>query len=175
MHAPIQWATQGGVINRRGPFHTLRTRESSSQHASYEDLGHLSQDESASGRRWSHCSAPLLYIGAGSPWPSWPTASCLGDVPSLRRHEKREAVLLHGGIFEALRSSSSLLLSSLEVSDTRVYEPHIRARLGTTAHFNLGHVSSLRRHEQREVVLLEVEIESIRKMLEIAADTGHSN
>jgi len=31
-------------------------------------------------------------------------------------------------------SSSSLLLSSLELSDTHVYEPLIRARLGTAAH-----------------------------------------
>jgi len=32
-------------------------------------------------------------------------------------------------------SFSSLLLSSLELSDTTVYEPEIRARLGTAAHF----------------------------------------
>jgi len=32
-------------------------------------------------------------------------------------------------------SSSSLLLSSLELRDTKVYEPEIRARLGTAAHF----------------------------------------
>jgi len=32
-------------------------------------------------------------------------------------------------------SSSSLLLSSLELSDTKVYAPQIRARLGTAAHF----------------------------------------
>jgi len=32
-------------------------------------------------------------------------------------------------------SSSSLLLSSLELSDTKVYEPLIRAHLGTAAHF----------------------------------------
>ena len=35
----------------------------------------------------------------------------------------------------ATPSSSSLLLSSLELSDTTLYEPQIRARLGTTAHF----------------------------------------
>ena len=32
-------------------------------------------------------------------------------------------------------SSSPSLLSSLELSDTKVYEPYIRARLGTAAHF----------------------------------------
>jgi len=32
--------------------------------------------------------------------------------------------------------SSSLLLSSLKFSDTKVYEPEIRARLGTAAHFD---------------------------------------
>ena len=32
-------------------------------------------------------------------------------------------------------SSSSLLLTSLELSDTTVYAPQIRARLGTAAHF----------------------------------------
>ena len=31
--------------------------------------------------------------------------------------------------------SSSLLLSSLELSDAKVYEPQTRARLGTAAHF----------------------------------------
>jgi len=35
----------------------------------------------------------------------------------------------------AKSSSSSLLLASLELSDTKVYEPQIRARLGTTAHY----------------------------------------
>ena len=33
-----------------------------------------------------------------------------------------------------LNPFSSLLLSSLELSDTQVYEPYIRARLGTAAH-----------------------------------------
>ena len=33
------------------------------------------------------------------------------------------------------RSSSSLLLSSLELSDTEVYAPYIRALLGTASHF----------------------------------------
>jgi len=32
-------------------------------------------------------------------------------------------------------SSSSLFLSSLELSDAKVYEPQIRARLGTASHF----------------------------------------
>ena len=32
-------------------------------------------------------------------------------------------------------SLSSLLLPNLELSDTKVYEPSIRARLGTAAHF----------------------------------------
>ena len=40
--------------------------------------------------------------------------------------------------------SSSLLLSSLELSDTNVYEPYIRARLGTAAHFCEGVVLNLR-------------------------------
>jgi len=29
---------------------------------------------------------------------------------------------------------------SLKLSDTRVYEPHIRARLGTTAHYRLAQI-----------------------------------
>jgi len=33
------------------------------------------------------------------------------------------------------KSSSSLLLSSLELSDTTIYEPYIRALLGTASHF----------------------------------------
>jgi len=35
----------------------------------------------------------------------------------------------------AMASSSSVLLSSLELSDTQVYEPEIRALLGTASHF----------------------------------------
>jgi len=43
-----------------------------------------------------------------------------------------------------LDSSSSLLLSSLELSDTNVYKPQIRARLGTAAHFfEVGDLGSL--------------------------------
>ena len=34
-------------------------------------------------------------------------------------------------------SSSSLLLSSLYLSDTKIYEPEIRVRLGTAAHFEV--------------------------------------
>ena len=37
-------------------------------------------------------------------------------------------------IGEIFSSSSSLLLSSLELSETKVCEPYIRARLGTAAH-----------------------------------------
>ena len=36
------------------------------------------------------------------------------------------------------RSSSSLLLSSLELIDTQVYEPYTRALLGTASHFCEG-------------------------------------
>jgi len=36
---------------------------------------------------------------------------------------------------DCIFSSSSLLLSSLELSDTQVYAPSIRARLGTAEHF----------------------------------------
>ena len=40
----------------------------------YEALGQLGQDEPASGSRWNHCSAPLLYISQKSiplPQPIW--------------------------------------------------------------------------------------------------------
>ena len=36
---------------------------------------------------------------------------------------------------DGIPSSSSVSLSSLELSDTKVYEPQIRALLGTAAHF----------------------------------------
>jgi len=35
---------------------------------------------------------------------------------------------------------SSLLLSSLELNDTKVYEPSVRALLGTASHFCAGGV-----------------------------------
>ena len=45
---------------------------------------------------------------------------------------------VYTGVFKrsphACQTSSSLLLSSLELSDTKVYEPQVRASLGTTAH-----------------------------------------
>ena len=41
---------------------------------------------------------------------------------------------VRGGLSGAA-SSSSLLLSSLELSDKQVYEPWIRALLGTASHF----------------------------------------
>ena len=33
----------------------------------YEAAGQIGQDKPTPGRRWSHCSAPLLYIGQTSP------------------------------------------------------------------------------------------------------------
>ena len=38
-------------------------------------------------------------------------------------------------LYYLLLLSSSLLLSIIELSDAKVYEPEIRARLGTAAHF----------------------------------------
>ena len=38
-------------------------------------------------------------------------------------------------VFPLCSSSSSLLLSSLELSDKKVYEPQMQARLGTASHF----------------------------------------
>ena len=40
-----------------------------------------------------------------------------------------------GGMGKPSSSSSSSLLSSLELSGTHVYEPYIRALLGTASHF----------------------------------------
>ena len=40
-----------------------------------------------------------------------------------------------GGASNGGDSSSSLLLSSLKLSDTKVYEPQIRALLGTASHY----------------------------------------
>ena len=52
----------------------------------------------------------------------------------IERDSKRESERDTAGI--ATSSSSSLLLSSLELSDTKVYEPYIRALLGTASHFS---------------------------------------
>ena len=43
-------------------------------------------------------------------------------------------------------SSSALLLSSLELRDTKVYEPRIRALLETASHFCVVVVHELRTH-----------------------------
>jgi len=54
-------------------------------------------------------------------------------------------------------SSPSLLLSSLELSDTQVYEPSVRALLGTASHFC-------------EVVVLKLTLDTPRAA--IAQDAG---
>ena len=56
-------------------------------------------------------------------------------------------------------SSSSLLLPSLELSDTRVYEPYIRARLGTAAHLFEVVVLKLRAYLSRTGPTHSVEYE----------------
>jgi len=44
-------------------------------------------------------------------------------------------ILIHVATPKVPYSSSSLLLSRLELSETQVYEPYIRALLGTASHF----------------------------------------
>jgi len=64
-----------------------------------------------------------------------------------------------------MRAPSSLLPSSLELSDSNVYEPYTRARLGTTAHFcqvvvlMRRHLSEMTITERRGVCLTERERE----------------
>ena len=53
---------------------------------------------------------------------AWPEAKPAGRAPDLVAKMEAKQV-----------PSSSLLLSSLELSDTNVYEPQMRARLGTAA------------------------------------------
>jgi len=48
---------------------------------------------------------------------------------------QRLPLVLERDCLERNSSSSSLLLSSLELSDTKVYEPYIRALLGTASQF----------------------------------------
>ena len=59
------------------------------------------------------------------------TLSPDSETPSPQRH--------------IITSPSSTFLSSLELSDTHVFDPQIRARLGTAAHFSNA-VSSRYRH-----------------------------
>ena len=47
----------------------------------------------------------------------------MSEVPLYRRTHPDAAELLRGGHLLTLSSSSSLLLSSLELSDTQVHEP----------------------------------------------------
>ena len=54
---------------------------------------------------------------------------------ALDVREKRKPVASKWAIGRKHFTSSSLLLSSLELSDTKVYEPYIRDLLGTAAHF----------------------------------------
>jgi len=57
--------------------------------------------------------------------------SWVGSAPEARDLDDSDAVVVDA----SSSSSSSLLLSSLELSDTPVYEPHTRALLGTDSHF----------------------------------------
>ena len=56
---------------------------------------------------------------------------CVREGEIERESECVSRCGVHASMFA---SSSSLLLSSLELSGTKVYEPQIRARLGATAH-----------------------------------------
>ena len=84
-----------------------------------------------SGHPWiSRLGVPGLRFRAGSLGCSW--VSWLGVQGSGGRGIASRA--WGAGWCRSSGSSSSLLLSSLELSDTHVYEPSLRARLGTTAH-----------------------------------------
>jgi len=61
-------------------------------------------------------------------------------------------------------SFSSLLLSSLELSDTKVYEPQIRARLRTAAHFCEVVVSQ---HKTRRSGAARVHVEGVDRPGEV--------
>ena len=69
-------------------------------------------------------------------------------------------------------SSSSLLLSSLELSDTQVYAPQIRALLGTASHFCKAAVLKLRSDSLRangsvyaDLTTMESELREANKLL----------
>ena len=59
------------------------------------------------------------------------------EIPEIVIDRKQNVFIL-ASVMDACAkrsfSPSSLLLSSLELSDAQVYEPYIRARLGTAAH-----------------------------------------
>ena len=61
-------------------------------------------------------------------------AHCLGKLVAARGDLTMEAFVVFFFFFFTL-VTGPLRSLSLELSDTRVYEPQIRARLGTTAHF----------------------------------------
>ena len=56
---------------------------------------------------------------------------------TVRRHTFNQDSLSRDGLADLalVVPSSLLLLSSLELSDTTIYEPQIRALLGTASHF----------------------------------------
>jgi len=61
--------------------------------------------------------------------------ACRVSCFKIGRQDLEAARVVLGVPAAQLLVVSSLLLSSLELSDTKVYEPYIRARLRTTAHF----------------------------------------
>jgi len=74
----------------------------------------------------------------------------------------------HGSSPEALNPSSSLLLSGLELSDTQVYEPQIRALLGTAPHFCEVVVLKLNPHADHVRGATGVEEEPPERLLHLA-------
>jgi len=54
---------------------------------------------------------------------------------SLKRRVFARSFSDYPALYHGESSSSSLLLSSLELSDTKVYEPYIRALFGNASHF----------------------------------------
>ena len=62
------------------------------------------------------------------------TSVNLSNSGVFARQREIEVEDLEGEASNEIHSFSSLLLSSLELSDTQVYEPQIGALLGTAAH-----------------------------------------
>ena len=104
---------------------------------------------------WVLCRAQMFHRGTSRIRKHLPllrrcseASQTISTTPTSRSARRRQVLI------------SSLLLSSLELSDTQVYEPYIRARLGTAVYFcqvvpTIGHRQTL---EARNVIILDVRL-----------------
>ena len=92
----------------------------------------LRERQTKRSRTW-RAACHLPSIERGHDWSRFSKSAM--STKKLRRSDQELGIFKDLYEMSLVTSSSSFLLSSLELSNTKVYEPQIRALLGTATHF----------------------------------------